>query len=658
MKLKAVEVTEFQSIRKSNEFQVSDITCLVGKNEAGKTAILQALYRLNPLITSEGNFDVTDDYPRAEVEDYQQDVEKGKRKPATVIKAVFEIEAKEIEAIENDFGTGVLVKPELVLYKGYENKQTIRLFVEEKVLVQSLAAAAQLPKSMAAKLSGLSTLKDLTSSIEDLKAGGSTDERLDQLKSSILKIKLNDSVEVFIFDKYLKSHLPQFLYFDEYYMMRGQENIEALKSRVAQDKLLSSDRPLLGLLELARLNLDQLISVDRTETLINKLEGAGNYLSKRVLKYWSQNKHLQMKFDVRPARSGDPDGMTQGTNLYARVYDSKHSVTTPLGSRSRGFVWFFSFLAWFDQQQKKERPLILLLDEPGLFLHGKAQGDLLRYIEEELGERHQVVYTTHSPFMVDPKRFDRVRIVQDVSAMSDHYESDEVEGTKVLSDVLDATEDSLFPLQGALGYEIHQSLFVGPYNLVVEGVSDLLYLQTISGILSSKGKTGLDPRWTITPVGGAGKVPTYVALLGAQKGLTVATLLDIQKKDRQVVEDLYKRKLLKKQNVITFADFLDEDEGDIEDMFDEDFYLQLVNAEYSSHLTKPITMDDLTNQSPRMIVKLESYFSDSPMSNNTSFGHYRPARYFAENSSKLEKKISSKTFDRFESMFTRVNALL
>lgn len=658
MKLKAVEVTEFQSVRKSNEFDVSDITCLVGKNEAGKTAILQALYRLNPLIPSEGNFDVTDDYPRAEVEDYQQEVEKGKRKPATVIKTVFEIEENVIEAIENDFGTGVLVRQELVLYKGYENEQAIKLFIDERCFVQSLVAAAQLPKPLATKLSKLTTLKDLSSATQEEKTGNTTDERLDNLKNSISKVQVNGSIDRFIFDKYLKPHLPRFLYFDEYYMMRGQENIEALKSRVAQDKLLPSDRPLLGLLELARLSLEQLINVDRTETLINKLEGAGNHLSKRVLKYWSQNKHLQMKFDVRPARPGDPDGMTQGTNLYARVYDSKHSVTTPLGSRSRGFVWFFSFLAWFDQQQKKEQPLILLLDEPGLFLHGKAQGDLLRYIEQELGERHQVIYTTHSPFMVDPKRFDRVRIVQDVSAMSDHYESDEVEGTKVLSDVLDATEDSLFPLQGALGYEIHQSLFVGPYNLVVEGASDLLYLQTISGILSSKGRTGLDPRWTITPVGGAGKVPTYVALLGAQKGLTVVTLLDIQKKDRQVIEDLYKRKLLKKQNVITFADFLDEDEGDIEDMFDEDFYLQLVNAEYSPHLTKPITMDELTSQSPRIIVKLDSYFSDNPMSNSTSFGHYRPARYFTENATKLEKKLSSKTIDRFESMFARVNALI
>ena len=90
-----------------------------------------------------------------------------------------------------------------------------------------------------------------------------------------------------------------------------------------------------------------------------------------------------------------------------------------LGTRSRGFVWFFSFLAWLSQQQRKGIPLILLLDEPGLVLHASAQGDLLRYIEAELKPHHQVIYTTHSPFMVDPKNFDRVRIVRDRSMEAD-----------------------------------------------------------------------------------------------------------------------------------------------------------------------------------------------------------------------------------------------
>ncbi|WP_367947375.1 ATP-dependent endonuclease [Sphingopyxis sp. BSNA05] len=190
--------------------------------------------------------------------------------------------------------------------------------------------------------------------------------------------------------------------------------------------------------------------------------------------------------------------------------------------------------------------MILLLDEPGLSLHGRAQADLLSYIEQELKPNHQVIYTTHSPFMVDPDNFDRVRIVQDAGIDSDDPLPKESDGTKVLTDIFDASDDSLFPLQGALGYDIHQTLFVGPNCLIVEGAADLLFLQAMSSILEKEGRTGLDENWTITPVGGSGKVSTFVSLLGQQKGLKIATLLDIASSDRETVESLYKRKLLEK----------------------------------------------------------------------------------------------------------------
>ena len=63
MLLRKVRIQNFQSVMDSNEFDVGDVTCLVGKNEAGKTALLKALYRLNPIIETEGGFDATDDYP-------------------------------------------------------------------------------------------------------------------------------------------------------------------------------------------------------------------------------------------------------------------------------------------------------------------------------------------------------------------------------------------------------------------------------------------------------------------------------------------------------------------------------------------------------------------------------------------------------------------
>jgi len=657
MKLTSVEVSNFQSIRYSNRFDVGDITCLVGKNEAGKSAILQALYRLNPIIPNQGNFDVTDDYPRADVEDYQQDVEAGRQPPAKVVQATFTLTPDEINAIQSEFGNCLLEKPLLILSKGYENKIDIQLTVDEKLAVKAIISSAKLPATLSEEFSSSPNIEALGNLINS-KTEPQIAEQINSLKSQILKITQAKGLIPCIYNTYLQKAVPKFLYFDEYFLMKGHDNIENLKTRMSQNKLEQSDYPLLGLIELARLNLDQLLNPNKTQWLLNKLEGASNYLSRKVLKYWSQNKHLHMRFDVRPARPGDPPGMTSGTNIWAQIHDSKRMVSTQLGTRSRGFVWFFSFLSWFDQQQRKNESLILLLDEPGLFLHGRAQADMLSYVEQELKGNHQVIYTTHSPFMVDPSKFERVRIVQDKSMDSDQPLPASEDGTKVITEVLEASEDSLFPLQGALGYDIYQTLFVGPNSLVVEGVSDLLYIQSISAILDANKRESLSDKWTITPVGGSDKVPTFIALLGAQKGLKIATLIDLQKKDQQTIDNLYKKKLLKKQNVLTFADFTGTSEADIEDMFGIVFYLKIVNAECAADLTQPITPEALTSKSPRIISKLEEYFSAHPLKNNSHFNHYRPARYFAENTSILTKQIPPKALDLFEAAFRALNALL
>ncbi len=442
--------------------------------------------------------------------------------------------------------------------------------------------------------------------------------------------------------------VPKFLYFDEYYQMRGQENLNALKNRRDNETLEDEDRPLLGLLKHARIDLDKALSATNTQVLKNKLEGAGNRLTKNLLKYWSQNNHLQIRFDVREAKPEDPEGMQTGVNLWAEIYDRKHLATTPMGRRSRGFVWFFSFLAYFGQQKEEhDAPLILLLDEPGLSLHAKAQADLLDYIEKELRPGYQVIYTTHSPFMVDPSHFERVRLVQDDSMETDTTTSQD-EGTKVSSDVLAVNNDTLFPLQGALGYEIHQTLFIGPNTLVVEGPSDLIYLKTMSALLEKQGKTALSKKWTITPAGGAGKIPIFVSLIGSQKKMNIATLMDIDPNTDSATQQLIKQKLLRKKNLLTFAQYVDADEADIEDLFDRDFYIELVNKEFE----KSIRPDEVKESIKRVLVALRPSFG------GRSFNHYRPARYFSEHLGELEEQISDVVIDRFERIFSDLNGLL
>jgi predicted ATP-dependent endonuclease of OLD family len=125
-------------------------------------------------------------------------------------------------------------------------------------------------------------------------------------------------------------------------------------------------------------------------------------------------------------------------------------VTVPFDDRSTGFVWFFSFLVLFSQMKKQhQKRMVLLLDEPGLSLHGKAQADLLRYFRERLVPDHQVIYTTHSPFMVPSDNLLSVRTVEDMVVYHEDGKP-EVQGTKVGSEVLSTDPDTLFPLQSAM----------------------------------------------------------------------------------------------------------------------------------------------------------------------------------------------------------------
>jgi predicted ATPase len=653
MKLKEYTVREFRSIWDSGPVKVDgQTTCLVGKNEAGKTTLLTALYRTNPIIPADAAFDETYDYPKREVEDYRFGVENGDRDEAVVVECLYELDADDAEAVTSVFGPKVL-KAKTFKRETYYGKAKSKFILasDEAAARKHLADNPALPDELKTALTGAADWEAFAAALDAAEAT----EAVKALKGLVTKVR-EKGLGSYIFNSLIWPRAPKFLYFDEYYQMEGQANLNALIAREDAKTLEDSDYPLLGLINLARLDHRKLVETKNTTELKNKLEGAGNHLTNRIVKYWSQNRHIQMRFDVRDAKAEDPEGMRQGINVWGEVYDTVHWAHTPLRTRSRGFVWFFSFLAWYEDIKRQKQNVILLLDEPGLSLHGRAQADLLKYFEAELSA-HQLIYTTHSPFMIDPSKFERVRIVQDLGIDAKEPLPKDQDGTKVLTNVFDATDDSLFPLQGALGYEIQQTLFIGPNSLVVEGPADMLFLRAVSAQLEREGRTGLSEDWVITPTGGSGKVPAFVSLLAPQKGMNVATLLDIQNSDRALIEDLYKKKLLKKKQVATYADFAGTNEADVEDMFERDFYVGVVNAEFANELKAPIPVSALNAKEPRTLRAIEAYLQNNPLKSGT-FGHYRPARYFSENAATLWPKVSDTTKDRFEAAFKHLNALL
>ena len=653
MKLKQYTVREFLSVWDSGAISIDDqVTCLVGKNEAGKTALLTALYRTHPIIEADAVFDETYDYPKREVEDYRFGIENGDREEAVIVSCEYELEDHDQKRVSDVFGENVLKERTFTHYT-YYGKQNNKFVLsdDEDAARLYLADNENLPAPLKEKLKAAADWDAFAAELEEVEVTDAI-TKLSELVGEVQE----DGLSSYIFRSLLWPHTPKFLYFDEFYQMKGRANLNALIARKDEGALEDPDHPLLGLINLARLDLHDLVQTENTAELKNKLEGAGNYLTKRIVKYWSQNQHIKMEFDVRDGKPEDPEGMRDGVNVWGEIYDTVHWAHTPLGARSRGFVWFFSFLAWYEDIKRQKQNVILLLDEPGLSLHGRAQADLLNYFEGELA-KHQMIYTTHSPFMIDPQKFERVRIVQDLSIDEKGELPRDQDGTKVLANIFDATNDSLFPLQGALGYEIQQTLFIGPNSLVVECPSDMLFLRSVSGQLEREGRVGLSNQWVITPVGGSGKVPAFVALLTPQKGMNVATLLDIQSRDRPVIENIYKKKLLKKKQVLTYADFLDQEEADVEDLFAREFYVNLVNAEFSKELKAPIDAAALNAKEPRTLRAVESYLVNNPFKSGV-FGHYRPARNFSENTGDLWGYVTDEVKDRFEAIFKRLNALL
>lgn len=109
-----------------------------------------------------------------------------------------------------------------------------------------------------------------------------------------------------------------------------------------------------------------------------------------MFEYWTTNKNLDIEFNVEHVNE---------RILNIRVRNRNYRVSLPLGNRSKGFLWFFSFLIWFSKiQGDKNKKYILLLDEPGLSLHASAQDDLLRFIDEKLSVDYQINHS--SPKMI------------------------------------------------------------------------------------------------------------------------------------------------------------------------------------------------------------------------------------------------------------------
>jgi len=642
MKLKSVRIQNFRSVEDSGAFTLGPVTCLVGKNEAGKTALLLAISKLNPAVKEDAKFDEME-YPRRRWSEYK---ERSKEQPDNVVTSTWELERDELSAIAEVLGPAALQSTTVTVTKGYDNQTYWEVSIDERGVVSHLVSSSTLSEAEQARVRDEATLSNLLSKLGQIEQPSQAIKNLTTTVQD--RFKSNDPVETAI--EVLEGHLPKFLYFAEYQKMAGRVAIDDLLTKKQQKTLDFGQRVFLALLDLAGTSAEDLKAVPKLERLIAELEAVSNRISKEIFDYWSQNKHLQVDFRTDAARPQDPPPFDTGYVFQTRIKNTRHGVTVGFDERSSGFVWFFSFLVWFSQIRKTYgENLIILLDEPGLGLHARAQADLLRYINEKLKPFHQVVYTTHSPFMVDLENIGHVRTVEDVVIGT------RIEGTKVSEDFLRTEPDTFFPLQAALGYEITQTLFIGKHALLVEGPADLLYVKWFSKELKREGRIGLDDRWVVTPVGGVDKVGSFVALFGANS-IHVAVFTDFRRGNKGKLQSLKDRGIMKKGHIFTADMYAGQDEADVEDMIGRATYVALVNAAYGLSGPNSVSLSGLAGG--RVVEAVSAHLALSSVAD--SFDHYRPAEYLFENSSQMRAKLPdiSRSLDTFEKLFVEINRLL
>ena len=551
MRLHQARVRNYRSIRDTGWFGVEDAkTILVGPNEAGKTALLEALRQINTTDEARG-FDPLRDYPR---KIYNDDIQSGRCDPSDipVASARFKPEPDDLDGLsegftkatyrctrylDNSFKHKIEGGPQPVVFDDRVRKDLLRMASHvDKQTADERDADEQPPSG------------DLAEIIEEWQVGttkidGDRATELQEWLDSIgVKIDENNTTEENRHNRLLeytripqqratalgafKARLPVFVYYSNYFRVRPNIHLRRFADRTEHHPLDDEryDYGNLCLLKLLGFTARQLANLgdapdpgddaDAFESYRGQLDERRFQLNAASL---SLTKQINSAWNPDHSRAEADRVLIQADGQYLKVVvQDELGVEVEFDQRSAGFQWLVSFfVVFFAEAQRAHANAILLLDEPGLSLHGLKQREF-RQTVSQLAETNQTLYTTHSPFLVGPDELDLVRVVE---------MTDRDTGTEVHTGVTAGDPAALLPLQEALGYDLAQSLFAQRRNLVLEGLTDYWYFEATAQLLRDARIADLNDKIALMPAEGAGKVVYFATILYANR-LKVAALLD------------------------------------------------------------------------------------------------------------------------------------
>lgn len=700
--LERFKVHNFRSIEESDWIEIADNTCLVGTNEAGKTNLLIALWKLRP--ANNEPIVPLDDFPRHLYSQYKADghsedvfisadfilEENLQNELATELKCdksqirkvlvnrkykgtyiisfpyskIDEFETSRLTELISNF-ENTLLKDESFEKEEDALKQKIQKFLLEK--------RTEFEKKETVIQTDVDTLK---SEIEKFK-----EDNFGRKKNlpEIFDKKLLNKLEFFsnafigkpistteeIRQKILKS-LPKFVYYSDY----GNLDSEIFLPRVIEDfertDLTESARAKARTLdvlfkyvklspqEIFELGNDKKVIIKKMDNYNRVVSTEEEELSEDEIREWADKKRergILLRSAATELTKSFKEWWLQGDYIFAFEADGQHfrinvsdglrPEAIELEGRSRGLQWFFSFfLVFLVETKESHNNTVLLLDEPGLSLHPIAQYDLAKFFRK-LSEDNQLIYTSHSPFLVDMDNLANVKAV---------YVDKQTGRTKVSSnlryDEVDA-EKSIYPVHAALGLTVSDTLLLGCLPVLVEGVSDQIYLNLIKRYLIANGKLKYSKEFVFIPTGGVKGMGPVSKLVSSRDDELPFVLVDSDKTGKE-----YKKQLTKgryrddKEKVLEVSDFLEDKDYEIEDLIPSDAIIKTIDRLYRANQY----FEDVYDSQKTIVDQIENWAKSNSI-NITNGWKVELARAIQNRFEKLFENADQNLIDAWDKLF-------
>ena len=611
MRLMGFQVKKFRSIEDSGWIETEDVTALIGTNESGKTNVLLPLWKLNPV--EGGDINLIDDLPRDEYSSLR-DV---KPKPIFIIAKYGLSESEQSQFSELSKGKHEPSEfEEIIIKKNYDDELFFEFpnevlpnysYIKETAIEcldkakKSLDTLAENGESSGPEKNRIkqylmaienainilnesrdeintdrlmSIFEDIDISVKSSRAAIVFEDAKKEMLNEIKKInapRISDDETII---EHAKMRMPKYIYYSNYGNLDSQIYLSRVVTELNRTDLTQKEaakvRTIKTLFDFVGLDPNEIANLGKEEQNITNdeniisstakrkeerdilLSSAATKFTKEFNEWWKQGSYC---FEFR----------ADGGYFQILVSDSVRQERLSLEARSTGLQWFFSFyLVFLVESKQKHQNAILLLDEPGITLHPLAQADLFRFFEG-LSEENQLLYTTHSPFMVDANHLERVRSVY-IDGL----------GKTVVSSDLRASEkkkgknqiQSIYPVNAALGLSVSQTLLVNCLAVLVEGESDQLYLSAMKNLLISKQKVSPLKEIVFIPTGGTKGIKATASIISGTKDNLPPVIVDADGPGTRIKKELESELYTaSKDRIISVSEFTEIENGEIEDLF-------------------------------------------------------------------------------------------